>query len=203
MAHVKQHRDALGGSPENVFDRQPTEGDAIRFLGAENGHRELFHTGSTAVTDDGTAKVTQETGSHKFILDFEYIVSANQIEVWVPVDTSTPLYLRVPSIDEKNSAETTTGFPGTPFDFDVYFEEIGSNSIRVYGLVNSTGVVLFTVPHTSIPAASRNRIVVEDQGDNKAIEFLGFGDGVVFRSPNGQRWLMRVGNEGAPILEAR
>lgn len=203
MAHVNQHRDVSGNGVKDVYDRTPTEGDAIRFFSAENGHKEIVHTGDTSLVDSGLNRVVVESGSHLFNLDFEYIVSANQLHVWVPQDTSTPLFLQVPSINEKNVAETASGFPGTPFDFDIYYEEVGSSSVRVYGLTVGTGVVMFSVPHTAIPADSRNKIIVQDQGDNRAVEFLGFGDGVLFRSPDGRRWLQRIDNSGTPVIEPR
>lgn len=208
MAHVRQHRDVSGDVVDNVWDRVATEGDSARFTSAETGHRQILHLAETAQLADGTNIVTAEPslGSHLFQLDFDYIVSANQLEVFIPnsdlwASDSVIEFVKLPSIEERNLAAL---WP-TPRDTEMecYYEEIGSSTVRVYGVPATPGIVLFTVPHTSLPAALRNKIIVLDQGDNEAIEFRGDGDGIVFRSPNGSKWLLRIDNNGTPVVEPR
>lgn len=202
MAYVQQHRNATGQAVKNAFDKVPTEGDVTKFFGAENGHRQLIHTGDATVLSGGLNRVVTETGSHLFNLDFQYIVSANQLRVLIPVSTTEATFREIPSIDLKNQAATTQGFPSGLL-FNVYYEEVGSSSVRVYGLTAGTGVVLFEVPHTSIPATTRYKVIVADQGSNQAVELLGLGDGVLFRSTDGRRWLVRVDSNGSIVSEPR
>jgi hypothetical protein len=207
MAYVQTHRDSAGALVNDVFDRVTTEGDAGRFSTAERGYKYLVNIDDTGQTDDGTALVTTESGAHLFQLPFDYIVGANQLIVQVPdpdyyASTNALLYLTVPSADERNTA--AAGWTGPDaVDFATYFEEVGPRTVRVYGLPNPTGVVLFFVPNTSIPAASRDKVIVDDQGDNQAIELRGDGDGILLRSPGGAKFLVRVDDSGALVSEPR
>lgn len=208
MAQVLQHKDATGAIVPDVYDRVETEGDAIRFIAAENGKRELIHIGNTQVASNGIAKVTVEAGSHLFQLDFDYIVGASQLEVLIPnTDQYTSAnrieFVQIASIDERNQA-ALPGWTGPPSSqIETYFEEIGSNTVRVYGIPGTPGLVLFRVPHTSLPAALRGKVIVLDQGDQVAVELRGEGDGIIMRAPNGSKYLVRVDNSGVLTVEPR
>lgn len=209
MAHIRQHRDAGDKQVPFVWDRVPTEGDASRFVNAETGYRQILHVADTTQLPNGTNVVSVEPtlGAHLFQLNFDYIVAARQLEVWVPdsglyAASSRLEFVQVSSIDERNvAAQGWTGPAET--EFETYFEEIGSSTVRVYGVPDPPGVVLFRVPHTSLPAASRNKIIVLDQGDNAAVELRGDGDGIVMRAPNGSKYLLRIDNSGVPVVEPR
>lgn len=208
MAYVRQHRDAGGAVVPAVWDRVPTEGDASRFVNAETGYRQILHIGDTSQLPNGTLVVAEEAtlGAHIFQLNFDYIVGANQLEVLIPNSDRYAAniieFIQIPSVAERNvAAQGWTGPPAA--EMATYFEEIGSSTVRVYGVPDPPGVVLFRVPHTSLPAASRNKVIVLDQGDNEAIELRGDGDGVLFRSPNGSKWLFRVDDNGTPVVEPR
>ncbi len=207
MAHVQNHVDASGVRVAHVFDRVATQGDAGRFSVAERGYRFIVHKDNTDQLEDGTPVVTVESGAHLIQLPFDYIVGAKQLIVQVPDPSyygaaNSLLFLTVPSIDERDVA--TAGWTG-PADtvFATYYEEVGSRTVRVYGLPNPTGIVMFVVPHTSLPAASRERIVVNDQSDNAAIELRGPGDGILLRSTSGALFLFRVDESGTPVMEPR
>ena len=208
MAHITAHRSAVGAVVPFTFDRTPTEGDAARFVNAERGFRQMLHVGDLSQLPNGTAIVTIEAslGAHLFQLDFEYVVGARQLQVFIP-DThqfetfGRVQFVKVPTIDERNLMPNWTG--PNENNLATYFEEIGSHTVRVYGVPTPPGMVLFEVPHTSLPAAARNKIIVRDQGDNQAIELLGPGDGCVLRSPNGARWLVRVDDNGQLAVEPR
>lgn len=208
MAHIAPHRSASGAVVPFVFDRTPTEGDAARFVNAERGFRQMLHVDDATQLPSGTPVVTVEAGlgAHLFQLEFDYIVGARQLQVFVP-DTqqfaalNRVQFVKVPTIDEFNRMTDWTG--PNENNLPTYFEEIGSSTVRIYGLPTPPGMVLFEVPHTSLPAASRNKVIVEDQGDNQAIELRGNGDGVVLRSPNGARWLVRIDDNGQLAVEPR
>jgi len=207
VAHVQQHVDASGSRVPHVFDRVATDGDAGRFSVAERGYRYIVHKDDAGQTSDGTALVTTESGSHLFQLPFDYIVGAKQLIVQVPDpdyygSANALLFLTVPSIDERDVA--TAGWTGpADTDFAIYYEEVGPRTVRVYGLPDPTGVVMFVVPHTSLPAASREKLIVNDQSDNAAIELRGNGDGILLKSQSGATYLLRADDNGTLVLEPR
>ena len=208
MAHIDNHRDSEGTVVPFVFDRISTEGDASRFVNAERGFREMIHVDNTDQLSDGTYVVTTEgsIGAHLFQLSFSYIVGAKQLQVFIPdtgqfTDNNRVQFVKVPSIDEYTLMTVWTG--PNEANLQTYFEEISSGTVRVYGLPNPPGMVLFEVPHTSLPAVNRNKLVVDDQGDNQAIELLGSGDGIILRAPNGSKRLLRIDNNGQVVTEPR
>jgi len=209
MPNVTGHKDANGETVVNVFDRVATEGDAIRFLSAENGHRELISVRDTTVSSAGIPKVSKDGLSYTFQLDFDYIVGSNQLDVHVPSGSAysaSPGYIewvRVSSIDERNLTAQPGWLGPSASNFSVYFEETSSNSVKVYGITDPPGIVLFSVPHTSTPAALRGKVIILDQGDQVALELRGEGDGVLLKAPNGSKYLLRVDNSGTLTVEPR
>jgi len=208
MAHVHNHRSASGDVVLDVFDRVSTEADVSRFSTALSGEAAIIHIDDSSLTDDGLPVVSAEAGgAYLFQLPFNFIVGANQLNVQVPDPTyfgsaNAILYLSVPSVDDRTTAEAGWTGPAAS-TFPIYFEEIGPSTVRVYGIPDPTGVVKFFVPHTSVPATSRSKIVVEDQGNNESIELLGAGDGVLLRSPSGSKFLLRVDDSGVLVTEPR
>jgi hypothetical protein len=206
MAHVVEHRKANGEIAPNVFNRVETEGDAARFYSAEAGQRLVIHIDSEETLDDETPIVTHEGGTtYLFQLPFQYLVGSRQLQVWIPEITAYAadkiVFTPIASVDERNVAAAGWTGPSASF-FATWFEELSSSSVRIYGL-DSPGIVMFVVPHTSLPAVNRNKVIVRDQGDNEAVELLGDGDGVIMRSPNGRRWILRIDDSGAPVIEPR
>lgn len=227
MAHVRQYINSILTTPAlipGVFARIPSEGDASRFYGAEMGKSQVVSIYSTAIVRDGLSQVTRGVGVlgtyTDFVLDFDYIVSSSQIQVYIGEyasgnpDPTKIKFSRIPSAEERLSMigmQKTGGGSPTYFveaDFPSFYEELTSSSIRIYGADSQaatyqTGMYLFSVPHTSIPASVRNKVIVQDQGDNEAAEFRGFGDGFAMRAPNGSKWLVRVDNSGVLVVEPR
>lgn len=227
MAHVRQYLNNNLETPtlvEGVFYRVSSEGDASRFYGAETGKSQIVSIYSTTTTTSGVPQVSRGVDSSgvytDFTIDFNYIVSAKQLQVYVGEYVSGNLaptkitFSRIPSIEErlsmigmqKSGGATPTYFVDT--DFPAFYEELTAGSVRVYGADNQsasyqTGLYMFSIPHTSIPADVRNKIIVQDQGDNEAAEFRGFGDGFAMRAPNGSKWLVRVDNSGVLVVEPR
>jgi len=207
MAHVIPHRGAGGSIVPAVFDRLETEGDAARFYTAEAGQRLLLHVDSTDLLDTGAAYVTAEGGGTYLLqLPFRYLVGSRQLQVYIAEPTAYAggklLFIPIASTEDRNKALLGWTGPSSGY-FQTWFEEVSSASVRVYGVTNPPGVLLFVVPHTSLPAAHRNKVTVNDQGDNEAVELLGDGDGVVLRSPNGRRWLVRADDSGNLVSEPR
>jgi len=207
MPHIIEHRDASGAIVQKVFDRLPTEGDASRFYAAEAGQRLMVHVDTTDTLPNGDAIVTSEGGdTYLFRLPFSYLVGSRQLMVMIPEATAyaagDALFLQMPSVDERNVAVAGWTGPASSY-YSTYYEEISSSTVRVYGLADPPGVVWFVVPHTSLPATHRNKVIVRDQGDNEGIELLGDGDGIVLRSPDGRKWLVRVDESGNLASEPR
>lgn len=209
MAHVRPHRSSAGTIVADVFDRVVSEGDAARFLASEAGARQIVHLDDATVLASGVARVTEESdlGAHRFELDFEYAVGIRQLLVFIPDTYQYEVldrlqFTALPTVDERTIA--VNGWTGpSSAKFETWFEEVGSTTVRIYGLPDPPGVVLFVMPHTALPAALRNRLVVRDQGDNIALELLGSGDGVLLRSPRGRKFLLRVDDNGALVTEPR
>lgn len=207
MPHVVPHRAASGAAVPNVFDRVATEGDAARFYAAETGYSHLVHVDTTDTLPNGDALVVPEGGTtYLFRLPFSYLVGARQLQALVPdaaaLADDEMRFVEIPSADMRNQA--LLGWTGpSATTFTVYFEEVSSSAVRVYGLTDPPGVVWFRVPHTALPAAQRNKVVVRDQGDNEGVELLGAGDGMVLRSDDGRRWLLRVDDTGNLVVEPR
>jgi hypothetical protein len=227
VAQVRQYINTILPTPTlipGVFVRVASEGDASRFYGAETGKSQVVSIHSTSTVKNGSPQVTRGTDAigvyTDFILDFDYIVASNQLQIYIanyngsnPATTKIT-FSRIPSIDERLSMigmQKTSGASPTSFvaaDFPSFYEERTSNSVRIYGAdkddsTYQTGLYLFSVPHTSIPASVRNKVIVQDQGDNEAAEFRGFGDGFAMRAPNGSKWLVRVDNSGVLVVEPR
>ena len=76
-----------------------------------------------------------------------------------------------------------------------YFSEIDEETVRVYNLGVNDKIIVFSVPHTSLQAVSRSRIIVSKQGDNAIIEALGAGDGLLLKSRSGRKGLLVIDDE--------
>jgi hypothetical protein len=186
MAYVRPHRNNTGSIVSGVFDRVTTEGDASRFNSAEVGYSDLFKW----------ADQPGGVGYKDLQLSFDYIVGAKQLVVWA--GSGSPVsFTKAVRVDDKDILTAAAwGYTAGP-----YFEELGSSSVRVYA--SSPSVILVEVPHTSLPAANREKVIIKDQGDNEALELRGLGDGVIMHSPNGAKWLVRIDNSGTLVVEPR
>lgn len=168
-----------------------TEGDASRFIGAETGYREVIHKDDAA--PEGSLTLL-------FTLSFNYLVGAEQLMVFAKPGYSlttfgVPGYVLIPKEGTETNASSVT------------YEEVSSTVVRVKfsnsSIKASATDFLFLVPHTATPAVSREKLVVKDQGDNIAVELEGDGDGVLLKSPNGLRYLIRVDDSGNIVAEPR
>ena len=176
MAQVVPQRSGTN-TLANFFNKVNTDGDAIRILGAETGFQEVQSVDFT----DGVAEVT---------LGFNSLVGVKQLRVSQRVAIGATSFW-APVLPEDLALSGST-----------YYTEDSGNTVTIYGPTTTTQF-LFDVPHTSIPAELREKIVVRDQGNNDAIELLGNGDGILLRSGSGFKYLVRVDDSGSLVTEPR
>ena len=169
------------------YKKEDTEGNYSRFTSAEAGYQQVFTS----------AQLTAETATSKLMpLAFSYAVGSRQIQVYVRYTSNQTGYVTIPPRDALayQSSQLT-------------YEEVDSQTVRLHGdfanSANSFTHVMVVMPHTATPSAIREKLKINDQGDNVAIDILGDGDGILLRSPNGNKWLLRVDDGGNLITEAR
>lgn len=164
------------------YKKVDTEGAASRFQSQESGHQEVFELADLE---------SESATSYLIHLDTTYIVGAKQLIVGLRFDSQLG-YLLLPMRELD-----TTGLS---------YEEVDASTVRIYGVLggaNDFTHAMVIIPHTATPAVNREKVVVRDQGDNTAIELEGHGDGVLVRSPNGSKWLIRVDDSGNLVTESR
>lgn len=180
MPRIQQQRsgnDPLAG----FFEKVKTDGDIYRFLGAESGKREATEV-TSPVSGPGPGDVT--------ITSFQYLVGQNQLQV-IRLNKDNPLDA-APVLD-KATAEAI-------FDEEnpsvLYFEETDESTYTLYNVPAGNHIFLAMIPHTSVPAEIKSKVVVANQGKNAAVELLGNGDGIILRSGSGFKYLLRVDDSG-------
>lgn len=180
-----------GEAVTGLFEKVPTEGDIHRFASAETGKSQIVGLGDTSgILTWGSDYVDAQ-------LDFNFLMGVKQLEVGI-VDAVTGEVVAIPSLTVINAAIVRSG-SNFPSSFDpgnaalLYFDEVDTDVVRVYH-VTSSQIIRFRVPHTSTPAETSQKVIVLRQGDQVAVEFLGEGDGVLLKAPNGRRGLLRMDN---------
>lgn len=173
MPRIQQQRsgnDPLAG----FFEKVKTDGDIYRFLGAESGKRE-----ATEVTGSGDVTITS----------FQYLVGQNQLQV-IRLDKDNPLDA-APVLDKATAEAIFDASPSV-----LYFEEKNESTYTLYNVPAGNHIFLAMIPHTSVPAEIKSKVVVANQGKNAAVELLGNGDGIILRSGSGFKYLLRVDDSG-------
>jgi len=138
-------------------------------------------------------------------LPFEYLVGLRQLEVYV-MDIADHEPYRLFSEEEYNIALNGT-FIDVGADADTvgsaYFKEIDNTTVQIINAPTTLidKIYVFTVPHTSLPGATTERIVVKNQLVDNAIELQGPGNGIIFTSPNGTRYYLGATDAGKLILK--
>lgn len=187
MSFVTNHR--VNDKPvNNFYEKIPTQGDADGFSAEAPGRRAILDVAGTTQT----AAVDVNT-------PFPYLVGQDQLFVawWDSNNKRWETLLERRTYEQANMS--TEGIP--------YYEETSTGTVSFYNITslpNSTnnsgafvgGKFLFTVPHTALPGSARNRLVVENQGDNVGIELQGRGDGITFTTPQGKTYLIRPEEDG-------
>lgn len=173
------------GSQElaGFYDKVNTNADASRFVGSESGKREILPF-SAAEVEDGNYLFTLTT--------FTYLTGLSQLQLYVRRNFG-PINGWVRILDAATAQQDPTFIEGD--DLFPYYEEVSSSQVRVKNggaLATAGSPLLFEIPQTSIPAEVREKVVVQDQGDNVAFEGLGNGDGILLRSVGGRKVLAQV-----------
>jgi len=177
----------------NFYEKQRTQGDAAEFTAEAPGRQYIVNR---AAGVENTS-----TGAMEYELPFSYLVNQNQLLVfWEITDRNispTPykgwgLILSLETIEQLATFNAT---------LDPYYVELSANRVAIYNAdslapTSTDGSFVFLVPHTALPGSVRNRLIVENQGDNVGIELQGDGDGIALRSPEGKTFLIRVNEAG-------
>lgn len=207
MSFVKPHRVDDKVVP-NFYEKIRTQGDSSEFSTEAPGRRAVLPW------SDGT--YNDMTGAWEYELPFSYLVNQKQLHVYWCIDEYTvspprnrgwALLLDLETAEE-NPSFNILGHP--------YYVELAADKVAIYNVdklyptpyvgtgsspspgPGSNNTFLFAVPHTALPGSVRNRLIVEDQGDNVGLEMQGPGDGIVLKSPQGKPFLIRV-NEGGML----
>jgi hypothetical protein len=187
MSFVTNHR--VNDRPvDNFFEKIPTQGDVDGFSAEAPGRR--------IITD---VPGTSDTSAVQVVAPFSYLVGQDQLEVFWWDSLAKRWHLVLERNTYEAGAMSTDGIP--------YYEETSTSTITLYNITslpNSAngggsfdgGKFLFSVPHTALPGSARNRLVVENQGDNVGIELQGRGDGITFTTPQGKTYLIRPEEDG-------
>lgn len=181
-----------GAKIPGLYKKVSTEGDLHRFASAESGKAQLVCMADTS------GRIVVGSDYYDVTLGFVYLMGVRQLMVGF-VDPVTGKIEFIPNLKDIQAALTDPGGSSFPVSFNPsnvalrYFDEVSSTVVRVYH-AGSLDIFMFQIPHTSTPAATSSRVTVLAQGDHVATEFLGDGDGVMLRAPNGRRGLVRLTN---------
>jgi len=183
------------GDPiEGMWQKQSTQGDAYKFVTSDVGHAQIISRNDNTILPDGRPRVLAGPNFSEFVLGFKFIVGFNQVEAHVNIDVRSGFFLKLPNRAVVDAAKSSwPGWPAGTLDpaLMTYFQEISPDTIRIYNPGHNY-IFQFSVPFTSLQASSRARIIVDAQGDNAAVELQGDGDGILLKSRNGNRGLLRI-----------
>jgi len=185
----------IPGSSQRAFRKDKVPQEKFRFVTATSGQRftaEFGTSGSTAI-NAGIGTIT---------LPFEYFVGQKQVQVFLITPgtaTRTPLINETDYLQAIADGDVATGLGGSGY----VFREITKNTVEVENLAGAITTEIFEVfvPHTSVPGANENRVVVNDQPDDIAIQLKGNGDGFEMVAPGGIVYIVSIGDGG--VLNVR
>lgn len=192
---------ATPGSTRLSFTRDKTPNEKFRFLAATTGYRFIGEFGTSA-------SLSIAGGIGTVNLPFEYFVGKKQLEVYI-IDPLTGFKTPVVNEDDYNDAVTAGDVATTLAAAGAYvYREITKNQIEINqttpaGNPMTTEIVEIWVPHTSIPGISQDRIVVDNQTDDVAIQLKGANDGIEFVSPGGIVYLLTVADGGNLLVRPK
>jgi hypothetical protein len=190
VTQIKKDGDPVDG----MWQKQSTQGDAYKFVTADAGHVQIIHKDDDTTLPDGRQRVTVGTDYLEFVVGFKYLVGFHQLESFAVIDVYSGLLYKMPNRAVVDTARASwQSWPSAELDPDqiTYFQEISPDVVRVYNPGNYK-IFQFSTPFTSLQGASRARIIVDPQGDNAGVELLGIGDGILLKSRNGNRGLLRI-----------
>jgi len=180
------------GTTGRSFYRDRSNAEQLQFVSATSGDAHVFE--NTAVSADQVARgiTVPAANTIDVRLPFAYFLGLKQLEVYL-FDFSTGKLAQIlrkadyPPVGPL--VDTALGGAARTFD------ELSSRDVRIYN--TSPGDIFWAgFGHTAAPATLREKILVANQADNIAMELEGAGDGIVLRSPDGERHRILVNNGG-------
>lgn len=188
--------ETIPGATQRSYRKDKVPNEKFRFVTATSGQRFTAEFGTSASTAivGGIGTIT---------LPFEYFVGNKQLQVYlITPGTAT----RTPIINETDYNQAITdGDVVTALGASGYvYREITKNTVEVENLTGAaiaTEIFEVHIPHTSVPGANENRIVVNNQSDDIAVQLKGNGDGLEMVSPGGIVYIVTVGDGG--VLNVR
>lgn len=185
----------IDGATQRSYRKDKVPNEKFRFVTATSGQRFTaeFGTSPDTAINAGIGTIT---------LPFEYFVGRKQVQVYrITPATAT----RETVINETDylqaiaDGDVATGLGASGY----VFREITKNTVEVENLAGAITTEIFEVyiPHTSVPGANENRIVVNDQPDDVAVQLKGNGDGIEMVAPGGIVYILTVGDGG--VLNVR
>lgn len=188
---VKRRQTALPS-----FYRDRTNAEQVRFISATAGDSYIFE--NTADAAERTYRGITASGVNQIdvLLPFNFFLGLKHINLYL-IDPATGSMTKILRKLDYPQAGAGAGFyVGTALGgAALTFDEISSKEIRIY---NTFAGDVFEVGfgHTAAPATLRNRVTIDNDSENIAMELLGNGDGLVMRSPDGARHRVVVNNGG-------
>lgn len=173
MPYITPVRDTANDIITGLFEKKATEADIVRFSAQDPG-KSVMYTYTEWNTLGGT-----------LTLPYNYQVGNRQLNVNLVRPDGTTRIL----VEKQDWA--AKGVP-TPTK---YFEEVSSNVVNVFG-VDSLDYVECVIPHTATPGQFSSKVVIGSQNSGQAIDLEGPGDGIVFTSTNGSRYLVNMSDNG-------
>jgi len=195
---------ATPGSTRLSYTRDKTPNEKFRFLAATTGYRFIAQFGNPP--NSSALSITGGVG--EVTLPFEYFVGKQQLAVFL-IDPVTGFKTPIVNEDEYNAAVTAVDVNTALTAAGAYvYREITKNQIEVNqttpaGNPMTTEIIEVWVPHTSIPGISQDRIVVDNQTDDVAIQLKGANDGIEFVSPGGIVYLLTVADGGNLLVRPK
>lgn len=205
IPHRVSDKDVIG-----FYEKLRTQGDVSEFTAEAPGRQAVIHP-SAAVYNSATA-------AFEFELPFSYLVNQRQLLVFWEANNYSVSPTQYVGWNALLSLEIASQIPTFNSLTHPYYRELSSNKVAIHNMGNLTpapflngdpnipgpgtrNTFFFLIPHTALPGSARNRIVVENQGDNVGIELQGAGDGLALRSPEGKTFLLRVDESGTITTE--
>ena len=165
--------DSAGKKLYGLFQKVNTPADKFRYQTNLPGRR-------LVLSSLAAGEQTFDLGTQ-----FQYQVKKNQLNVY-SIDPTTWECKKLLDKDLLWAAPTT----------QVYYEEINSHVIKIYNVPNIGSKFLVEVPHTASPGLFTSKVIVSPQGDKIFIESQGAGDKILWVTPNGNRYLLGMDDDG-------
>ena len=175
MSIIQQVIDSSGTRIPGLFVKINTPADKFRYQTNLPGRRKV-------ITSLASGEQTFDLGT-----DFQYQVKKNQLNVYL-LDSTT--------WECKKLLDKDLLWAGAIPSSNRYYEEINSHTIKIYNVYAAGERYLVEVTHTASPGLFTAKVVVTPQGDKVFLEAQGAGDKILWVTPNGNRYLLGMDDDG-------